>query len=275
MEKCRCKSTVKTSKEKQRGKQCTCKSADKTSSFQYLVYKDLKSTMQSSEQIKDVQYIKQGNGENLHMVVFIDELPNSTYILSLEKNGIQYRSGQYVAIGIPGDIQSRHYSIYSGESNDTLDFLIKEVDNGMVSSALHNLKKGDKVIVEGPWGHFRIKPSDLNKKFLFIATGTGISPFHSFIKTYPQLDYKLVHGVRTGEDCYEKHEYSNSKYISCTSRDKKGDFHGRVTEYITANPADPNTLCYLCGNNLMIEEMHTILRSQGVTNENILTEIFF
>jgi len=273
MGKCACKSNSSSKAGENSG--CGCKSKKKGKN-NYLLFSTQISAMEVSQQIPLIEKIKMEEIEQLHAVVSVDELPNATYILRLEKKGRTFRSGQYVALNVPGDIQSRHYSIYSGEQSNTIDFLIKEVDNGMVSTALHRLKPGDKILVEGPWGHFRIKPADVAaKKFLFIASGTGISPFHSFIKSYPELDYVLLHGIRHGEDQYEKEEYPSDRYVSCTSRDKKGVFHGRVTDYLKANPVERGTLCYLCGNNLMIDDVHAILRSQGIGNNDIYAEIFF
>ena len=214
--------------------------------------------------------------EKTHKVVSVDELSNATYILRLEKNGKVFRSGQYFSLNVPGDIQSRHYSIYSGENDETLDFLIKEIDDGIVSVGLHHLKQGESVLVEGPWGHFGVRPADIaTRKFLFIATGTGISPFHSIIKSHPNLDYTVLHGVRYGDDRYEMNEYPKARYVACTTRDKSGHFHGRITEYLKANPVEPGTLCYLCGNNLMIEDALKILRSMGIKDNDIFAEIFF
>ncbi len=256
-------------------KSCGCKTK-KNKKQPLLLLSNTIDAMQIGKQISEAQRIRVEEIEQLHKVVRVDELPNATYILRLDKKDRIFRSGQYVALNVPGDIQSRHYSIYSGENSDTLDFLIKEVDNGSVSVALHNLKTSDKVLVEGPWGHFRVKPADAaSRKFLFIASGTGISPFHSFIKSFPAMDYQLVHGVRHGEDRYEMNEYPKGKYISCTSRDSSGTFKGRVTDYLKANPVESGTLCYLCGNNLMIDDVHAILRSQGIPNNDIFAEIFF
>ena len=273
MEKCACKSNTSASTATKE-RSCGCKGGkDKKQSL--LLNNHINAT-QIRKQLTEMQQIQLEEKEHLRQVVQVDELPNATYVVRLEKKNLEFRSGQYMALNIPGDIQSRHYSIYSGENDETLDFLIKEVDEGIVSVKLHQLRSGDKVLVEGPWGHFRVRPSDAeSKKFLFIASGTGISPFHNFIKSHPNLDYKLIHGVRYGSDRYEMDEYPKERYVACTSRDKLGNFYGRVTDYLKANPAEPGTLCYLCGNNQMIEDAIAILHSQGIKNDDIYTEIFF
>lgn len=273
MGKCSCKSKAADDtiiKEKS----CGCKTKKKKQPL--LLVSNQIDAMQITKQISETMEVNLEDIEKIHKVVSIDELPNATYILRLERNGKVFRSGQYFSLNVPGDIQSRHYSIYSGENSETLDFLIKEIDNGTVSISLHDLKKGDKVLVEGPWGHFGVRTADVAKhKYLFIATGTGISPFHSIIKSHPNLNYTVLHGVRYGDDRYEMNEYPKGKYISCTTRDKSGDFHGRVTDFLIANPVELGTLCYLCGNNLMIEDALKILRSMGIKDNDIFAEIFF
>ena len=126
-------------------------------------------------------------------------------------------------------------------------------------------------------GYFIIKDEDLrSKKFLFIASGTGIAPFHSFVRTYPGLDYKLLHGIRHLEDAYDRDVYDPSRLVLCTSREKKGDFRGRVTDWLRQNPVrDKDTLCYLCGNCEMIHEAYEILLSQGIPSENLFAEVYF
>ncbi|WP_320052141.1 FAD-binding oxidoreductase [uncultured Acetobacteroides sp.] len=269
MGKCACqtRTTAKTDTPKKR---CGCNSK------QPLLASNPAAAMQAAGQLADICRIAPEEQEHLHQVVRVDELPNATYLIRIEKKGLEPRSGQYMALSVPGDIQTRHYSIYSGENDETLDFLIKEVDDGIVSVKLHQFKPGDKVLVEGPWGHFRVRPSDVGtKRFLFVASGTGISPFHSFIKSYPGLDYQLLHGVRYGNDRYGMDEYPKKRYVACTSRDGEGDFRGRVTDYLKANRVEPGTLCYLCGNNQMIEDAIAILQSQGIKESEIYTEIFF
>jgi len=115
----------------------------------------------------------------------------------------------------------------------------------------------------------------LRNKFYFIATGTGISPFHCFIKTYPGLNYQLVHGVKLLQESIDCDEYEKSRYISCTTEDPNGDFHGRVGQYISANPVDPEGMYYLCGSGKMIYEVNTLLQGKGIPAHQIFWEIYF
>ena len=203
-------------------------------------------------------------------------LTNSTYILRMDRKAIQFRAGQNLNLGLAGDVEKRDYSIYSAEGDDYLEILVKEVDDGLVSKKLKKLKPGDKLEVDGPFGFFTIKDEDiLKQKFLFIASGTGIAPFHSMVRSYPGLNYTLLHGVRKRKETYEKDQYPAGHYISCLSKDKKGDFHGRVTDYLRQNPVSHDTLCYLCGNVNMIYDTFDILKEQGVPSGNLHAEVYF
>jgi ferredoxin/flavodoxin---NADP+ reductase len=207
----------------------------------------------------------------------IRELTPSTYVMQFDRNNIPFRAGQHILLGKKGDLQAREYSIYSAEQDEFFEVLIKEVKEGMVSKKLKRLKPGEPVNFENPVGYFILKDEDIaSRKFLFIASGTGIAPFHSFVRSYSGLDYKLLHGVRYTEEAYEKDVYEKERLILCTSRDNKGDYQGRVTDYLRENPIkDKNTLCYFCGNCEMIHEAYDILLHQGVPSENLFAEVYF
>ena len=207
----------------------------------------------------------------------IRELTPTAYVLQFDRLNIPFRAGQHILLGKKGDIQAREYSIYSAEQEDFFEVLIKEVQEGIVSRQLKRLKPGEPVNFENPVGYFILKDEDIQKrKFLFIASGTGIAPFHSFVRSYPGLDYKLLHGIRYAGEAYEKETYDRDRLVLCTSRDKKGGYHGRVTDYLREYPIeDKNTLCYFCGNCEMIHEAYDILLKQGVPSENLFAEVYF
>jgi ferredoxin--NADP+ reductase/benzoate/toluate 1,2-dioxygenase reductase subunit len=150
------------------------------------------------------------------------------------------------------------------------------VDDGVVSNALRKCAPGDTVVLDGPMGYFRIDElTPAVTKYLFIATGSGIAPFHSIVRSYPDLDYTLLHGVRYASDCYDKDVYASDRYIPCISREKGGMFHGRVTDFLREHPVEPGTLCYLCGNCDMLYEAYDTLLHLGILSDHIRTELFY
>ncbi len=213
---------------------------------------------------------------NLHQILEVRHLTDSTFVIRFEKNDLEFKAGQHVCVGPPNGIHTREYSIYSAESDPFIEILVKEVQNGLVTPVLKGLKAGDNVVVEEPVGYFTLQEEKVkSKKFLLIATGTGISPFHSMTKSMPDLDYKILHGVRTAEEGYERNEYENDRYILCSSRDQSGDYTGRITNYLQEVMIDKDSEVYLCGNCNMIHDAYDILEEKGISNEQIHAEVYF
>ena len=214
--------------------------------------------------------------ENQFRVLEVRDLTDTTYIVRFSKSNIEFQAGQHITLGLPGDNQVREYSVYSPSHAPYLEVLIKEVEDGLVSRKLHRVKEGDLLQADGPFGFFTIDTESMQKKkFLFVATGTGIAPFHSLAGSYPDLDYQIIHGVRYANEGYERESYPEDRYTLCTSRDTKGDFEGRVTDYLNTVKVDSDTLVYLCGNCDMIYEVYDLLTSRGIDADQIKTEVYF
>ncbi|MFV0377535.1 MAG: ferredoxin--NADP reductase [Mangrovibacterium sp.] len=211
-----------------------------------------------------------------HKLIELEELSPETFVLHFNRNGFQFTPGQYVVLRNPVSGEGREYSIYSSDKEERLSFLIREIEGGDFSRYLRHLKSGSEIQLEGPRGFFILDEQVLaGHQTLFIATGTGISPFHSFVKSYPSLNYKLLHGVHFADEAYGCEAFKPYRYKLCTSREDGGDYFGRVTFYLKENPVDPDTICYLCGNSGMIEEVTNLLEGYGILPENIRTEVFF
>lgn len=205
----------------------------------------------------------------------IRQLTPETYVLRFDRNNMPFRAGQHLTLGIPGNNQVREYSIYSTEQDSALEVLIKEVETGLVSKQLRKMVPGALLDVDGPFGYFTISDQQLHRKFLFIGTGTGIAPFRSITGSHPGLDYTLLHGVRYAADAYERHHYPADRFVLCASRDNRGDFNGRVTDYLRQTPLDIDTMVYLCGNCDMIYEVYDLLTAKGFPSGNIKTEVYY
>lgn len=225
------------------------------------------------------------NTKDKHMVLGVRHLTDNTFCLQVERGGFKFIPGQCVNIGLAKTGINREYSSYS-DVNDSkkMEFLIRAVEGGAVSSALQKMKKGEHVQLDGAYGKFTLKDlEDKNKKYIFVASGTGIAPFHSFAKSYPDLNYKVLHGVRYASEQYDKDDYKKGCYTACVSRNEKNGksktksdfFDGRVTDYLRKNEVEKDTTYYLCGNTDMINEVYDILRENGVNGDQIFTEVFF
>lgn len=211
-----------------------------------------------------------------YIVTGVRLITESTFVLRFSRGDLQFRAGQRILAGLKGDLDQRDYSVYSGESDDYIEILAREIIDGNVSSKLRHCKPGQILNINGPFGAFFPDVSARNtRKLIFVATGTGISPFHSLVRTFPDLDYTLIHGVRYRNEAYDMDAYDPSRYVICTSKEFTGGRMERVTGYLTQFRVNKDMLFYLCGNGNMIYEVYHILTNKGVPPENIFSEIYF
>jgi ferredoxin-NADP reductase len=197
-------------------------------------------------------------------------------ILRLERKELDFKAGQYIILKFPNEKEAREYSVYSGENDNYLDILLKTVPAGSFSKRLGELYVGDELEVDGPYGFFVMNPEEVSaKKHLFIATGTGISPFSSYIHTFPKLNYSLLHGIGLLNEKIEPENYNEKNIIYCVSRDASNHFKGRVTDYLKHAEIDKEVIYHLCGNSAMISDVSDMLEKNGISPRNIRTEAFY
>jgi len=215
--------------------------------------------------------------EFIHKIVNLINLSEGNYILCLEKKNVIFNAGQFFSLGVPNTLINREYSACSGEKDKTIDFLIREVSEGILSKKLRELKIGDEVKLLGPYGNFYLRDFDLNKNYIFIATGTGISPFMSLIKTHPKLKYQLYHGIKFKNDVIKNLSETNYyKFVSRENVNLPNYFNGRITDNLDKIiKYNKDSFVFLCGNSLMVTEIYDTLIECGFRPENIFTEIFF
>ena len=215
------------------------------------------------------------NEEQIAVVLAVRSLTESVFIIRFERKGINFKAGQYIVLGTQYSPERREYSIYSSESADYLEILVQLVDKKSFSYRLRELKPGDQLFVRGPFGSFKLEDTYLEDKNVFIASGTGISPFHCMVLSYPVFNYTILHGVRNLSEGYERTTYPEGRYIQCTSADQGSEFHGRVTDYFLKNKPDSEAHYYLCGNSAMVDEVWNLLKIAEVPFTRIHAEVYF
>jgi ferredoxin-NADP reductase len=206
----------------------------------------------------------------------VHQLTSETFVLRTDKNHLQFLPGQWLNINLRNDKIKRKYSIYSGKDEPYLEFLIREVPEGYLTPKLKPIKPGHELEIFGPKGKFLLTEEQIEgDKFLFISTGTGIAPFHSMIKSYPSLNYELVHGVRYSNEAYHRDNYDQQRLTVCTSQEKGADFHGRVTRYLENAELVAFDHIFICGNRQMIDEVTALAHRKGLPPDKIHTEVYF
>ena len=117
--------------------------------------------------------------------------------------GFEKRSSSSEPETIPAEedkLIKRLYSIVS-EKNDTrqFEFYITQVKSGQLTSRLFNLNSGDRLYIgTSITGSFRLDETPDGTDIVMVATGTGIAPYISFLRSHiverPESKMVVIHG---------------------------------------------------------------------------------
>ena len=178
------------------------------------------------------------------------------------------------------------------------------VNPGIASSYIFNLKEGDEAIISGPYGEFFINESDA--EMLYIGGGAGMAPMRSHlyelfktIKTDRKVTY--WYGGRSKEELFYIHyfrdlekDFPNFKFYMVLSEpleednwkekkdihDEEGDgFLGFVhqaviDQYLSKHEAPEDIEFYFCGPPLMNQAVTNMCDEWGVPPENVRFDDF-
>ena len=128
---------------------------------------------------------------------------------------VDFTPGQCVSLEIQG--VKRHYSIATSSGADELGILYDVFDRGELTPLLSELTSGEAIDVSKPFGEFSCDP---NHPAAWIATGTGVAPFLSMVRSGMRSGFMLIHGARRRERFYfstELSEVLGNRYIRCLS----------------------------------------------------------
>jgi len=155
---------------------------------------------------------------NLRLVEFISQTATAKTFCFERSDGPlpPFRAGQYVnvMVNVQGVRTSRSYSISSAPLGERMELTVRDKTGGFVAPYLFNeLKVGDVLETTGPAGHFYHEPLIDGENLVFLAGGSGITPFMSMIRDTVHrqrpLRIKLLYGSRTPEDVIFRAELEN------------------------------------------------------------------
>jgi ferredoxin-NADP reductase len=184
-----------------------------------------------------------------------------------------------------GEEITRAYSIASPPGgNSRFALCLNRVRDGFMSNFLCDMKAGDPIQCQGPFGDF-ILPAPLCDTVL-IATGTGVAPFRSMLHwVLPHEDrhqgkhFWLVFGCRYESDVYYSKEFSDlaTRYpsfhflptLSRGSAEWQG-LRGYVQDHVPAIVQSRTDMqAYICGLGKMVTANRALLKSLGWDRKQI------
>ncbi len=218
-----------------------------------------------------------------------------------------FKPGQFVVLGLYGDepripdagpehkpadpdkMIRRAYSIASSSRDDFIEFYISLVKSGQLTPRLFNLNVGDRLFMsQKPTGMFTLDQVPEDQNLILFATGTGIAPYMSMLRTDAlsrQGKIVVVHGADNSWDLgyhgelrmLERLFPNKLMYYPTITRPEKepvpweGDtrFFEDIwkdpgfARKIGFEPRPENTHIFLCGNPNMITSMKEVLKADG------------
>lgn len=202
----------------------------------------------------------------MHTVTLLKKthLTPTLFLLTTSRpEGYRFEAGQFARLGVDGTM--RAYSLLSAPMDETLEFFITLVPQGELTSQLVTLSIGDTLALDPKaYGFLTLSRfSDAKEDLWMFATGTGVAPFLSILRTDTWHAYKritLVYSVRHRADL-----------LVGTSPDPRvrfvpiltGEGKARIPQMLDAFDPSSKAHILLCGNPAMIEETKEALKKQG------------
>jgi ferredoxin-NADP reductase len=187
-----------------------------------------------------------------------------------------------------GEEITRAYSIATPPGDDSRFALcLNRVQDGYMSNFLCDLKEGQEISCQGPFGDFILRRP--LRDTVFIATGTGIAPFRSMLHwlladpvRHQEKRLWLLFGNRTEADIYYHEEFldlaaghANFHYLPTLSRGgpEWQGLRGYVQEHVRGIVQGRTDMhAYICGLDRMIKANRELLKGLGWHRKSILSE---
>lgn len=214
-------------------------------------------------------------------------------LVSTENYLPPFQAGQYINlfVEVDGVRTSRPYSIASPPNQGGYyEITVRRVNDGFISNyLLDEVKAGDVFESTSPSGHFHYNPLFHGKDLVFLAGGSGITPFMSMIRevTDRGLDRRIhiIYGSRNEDDIIYRRELedrakqNDNLTVSFVISEPPAGYQGLIG-FISAELMKklindlPEKMFYICGPEVMYTFCLPELEKMNVMQRKIRTEVF-
>jgi ferredoxin--NADP+ reductase len=204
-------------------------------------------------------------------------------------DGFRFAPGHYAKLGLPaadGSTVWRPYSIVSAPDDPELEFLIVLIPGGAFSEPLSGIAPGQPIeLASAVFGFFLEPQLSPGGTLWMLATGTGLGPYVSLLRTPGALDRHprliLVHSTRIAAELAYRDELASLAaasggrlhYLPIVTREAQASpLRGRIPQLIADGSLqqhagalfDPATeRVMVCGNPDFTRDMRTLLNERG------------
>jgi NAD(P)H-flavin reductase len=211
-----------------------------------------------------------------------------TFVLAFlneeDRKGFTYVPGQFAEVSIFGKGEAPFGMASTPTKPEYLEFSVSTI--GVVTGALHNLKKGDVVGVRGPMGNGYPLDTFKEKNLLLIGGGFGFSTLRSLtnyilhVTNRPAFgDLTIIYGARKPGLLLYKADLETWKErpdlnLHLTVDQDADGWQGHVglvpNVTRTLAPSPKNTFAVVCGPPVMMKFTLPVLKDLGFNDEDIL-----
>jgi ferredoxin-NADP reductase len=216
---------------------------------------------------------------------------------------LDYIPGQFLQVHFhyaDGTATKRSYSLATQHDHaigpgESVEIAVSYVSGGAATALFEGLDLGGTIEASGPYGRFCLMPGDANRRYLLIATGTGVTPYRAML---PQLagliaergvEVVLLFGARNPEELLYGDDFRafaaahpGFRFVPCFSRElpaadspqahadvRKGYVQDHIAEFA---PQADGDIAYLCGNPNMVDACFEALKGHGLPVPHIRRE---
>ncbi len=201
----------------------------------------------------------------------------------------RFKAGQYLQVALP-DGSRRSYSMANPpHESDMLQLHVCHVPGGRFTQILPQLKAGDLLQVELPFGSFELR-EDSVAPMVCVVGGTGFAPVKSLVddilKKGVQRPVTLIWGGRNRAGLYLmsaverwKKAMPDFTFIAALEDAEEasalGGFHGRVDDAVRVNvPALKGREVYCCGSPAMVAAVKSACVECGLDPHHFFNDVF-
>ena len=212
---------------------------------------------------------------------------------------LDFIPGQFIQVHFhyaDGTATRRSYSLATLHDHalgvgETVEIAVSFVPGGSATALFEGLETGGLVDASGPFGRFCLIPGDQNRRYLLIATGTGVTPYRAMLPLLEKLivergiEIVLLFGARTPEELLYGDDFRafadahpQFRFVPCFSRElptmaHPDVRHGYVQQFLGEFAPNPDTdIAYLCGNPNMVDACFEALKQAGLSIPQIRRE---
>lgn len=221
----------------------------------------------------------------------IRDTPRSRIVrLALDAPALVFEAGQHVLLGDHGHPVRKPYSIAcsprQAASAGYLEFLIQIIQHESPGPHLAHLVAGHPVDVEGPFGTFVLPAGARPRSVVLVGGGTGLAPLRAMLwqllSDSPATRIAMLQSAKTPDELSysdELHTLADTGAITLVetvTRDAPASWRGgrgRIdASALSALIDGPDTRCFVCGPDSLVEGIPRLLTALGVEAANIRTE---